>query len=332
MKAIVRDTYGSADVLRLDDLPVPEVGADDVLVRVEHAAIDRGAWHLMEGKPYAMRLAGFGMRRPKNRGLGSELAGVVTAVGADVTEFEPGDEVFGTSRTAFAEFSISKVARLARKPASMSFEQAAALPISGGTALQAVRDRARVHAGQHVLVIGAAGGVGSYASQIARSLGARVTGVASTAKLELVRALGAENVIDYTASDIEEFQPYDVVLDMAGNRPLAQLRKVLTPTGTLVIVGGEDGGPLTGGLDRQFRAKFLSLFVKQRLDFLVSKERAADFTALAEMVERGEITPKIDRIVALADVPTAIADLAAGRVGGKVVVTVRQASTGARAT
>ncbi len=260
MKAIVRDRYGSADVLRLRDVELPEVGDEEVLVRVRAAGLDRGAWHIMAGLPYLLRLAGYGLRTPKVAGLGSELAGVVEAVGANVTALAPGEAVFGTCSASFAEYASTEPDKLARMPANLSFEQAAAVPVSAVTALQALRDRGRVRPGQRVLVIGASGGVGTFAVQIAKALGADVTGVSSAEKVDLVRSLGADHVIDYTRTDItDDGKRYDVVLDIGGNRPLSQLRRVLTGDGTLVIVGGEGGGRWTGGIHRQLGAMALSL-------------------------------------------------------------------------
>src|SRR4051794_36912965 len=238
MKAIVRDRYGPPDVLRLSEVQTPDIGDEQVLVRVRAAGLDRGAWHVMAGLPYLLRAAGYGLRKPKVAGLGSELAGVVEAVGAKVTALEPGDAVFGTCSASFAEYASTDPDKLARMPANLSFEQAAAVPVSGVTALQALRDHGRVKAGQHVLVIGASGGVGTFAVQIAKALGANVTGVSRTQKLDLVRSLGADHVIDYTHADItDDGKRYDVVLDIGGNRPLHRLRRVLTNDGTLVIVG-----------------------------------------------------------------------------------------------
>ncbi len=268
----MRDRYGSADVLHLRDVELPRVGDEEVLVRVRAAGLDRGAWHIMAGLPYLLRAAGYGLRRPKVAGLGSELAGVVEAVGANVTGLEPGEAVFGTCAASFAEYASTEPDKLARMPANLSFEQAAAVPVSAVTALQALRDRGRVHAGQYVLVIGASGGVGTFAVQIAKALGANVTGVSSTTKLDLVRSLGADHVIDYTHADIADGgRRYDVVLDVGGNRPLSQLRRVLTRDGTLVIVGGEGGGRWTGGIHRQLGTMAVSPFVRQRLGTFIAK-------------------------------------------------------------
>jgi NADPH:quinone reductase-like Zn-dependent oxidoreductase len=321
MKAIVRDRYGSADVLRLSEVEVPEVADDEVLVRVRAAGLDRGAWHVMAGLPYLIRVAGYGLRRPKVRGLGSELAGVVEAVGASVTGLAPGEAVFGTGKASFAEYAVTRPDKLARMPANLSFEQAAAVPVSAVTALQAVRDRGRVESGQSVLVIGASGGVGTFAVQIAKALGADVTGVSSPKKVDLVRSLGADRVIDYVHADItDDGKRYDVVLDIGGNRSLSQLRRVLTRNGTLVIVGGEGGGRWTGGIHRQLGATVLSLFVGQRLGTLIANPRRADLDALRSLIEAGSVSPAIDRVIALDEVPDAIRDLTAGRVRGKIVI------------
>ena len=321
MRAIVRDRYGSADVLALRDVPIPEAGDDEVLVRVRAAGLDRGVWHIMAGVPYVMRVAGYGVRRPKAAGLGSEVAGVIEAVGANVTDPRPGDAVYGTCGASFAEYAVARADRLARAPANLTFEQAAAVPVSGVTALQALRDRGHLQTGQRVLVIGASGGVGTFAVQIAKALGAHVTGVSSTAKMDLVRSIGADHVIDYTQADItDDNERYDLVLDIGGNRPLSQLRRVLTRNGTLVIVGGEGGGRWTGGIHRQLRATALSPFVRQRLGTFITKQNAADLDALRALIETGALTPVVDKVVALDQVPDAIRDLAAGHARGKIVV------------
>ena len=321
MKAIVRDRYGSDDVLGLRDVEVPQVGEGDELVRVRAAGLYRGAWHIMAGLPYLIRIAGYGLRRPKTAGLGSAVAGVVEAIGANVTELRPGDAVYGACSASFAEYALARPDKLARMPANLTFEQAAAVPISAHTALQALRDRGRVQAGRRVLVVGASGGVGTFAVQIAKAFGADVTGVCSTPKVDLVRSIGADRVIDYAHADItDDGQRYDLVLDIGGNRPLSQLRRVLTRDGTLVIVGGEGGGRWTGGIHRQLGATLLSPFVRQRLGTFVANENGTDLDALRAMLETGAVTPIIDRVVALHEVPDAIRDLAGGRVRGKIVV------------
>jgi NADPH:quinone reductase-like Zn-dependent oxidoreductase len=266
MKAVVRDSYGSTDVLEVREVERPAVAGAEVLVRVHAAGLDRGAWHVMTGRPYLLRIAGFGVRRPKNPGLGSELAGVVEAVGTEVAGYAIGDSVYGSGKNCFAQYAVALPGRLARMPANLTYEQAAAVPVSGVTALQALRNQGRVQAGQTVLVIGASGGVGSFAVQIAKALGAQVTGVCSTAKLDFVRSLGVDQVLDYTRGDLTDGNGrYDLILDIGGNRPIGTLRRLLTPSGTLVFVGGEGRGHLTGGLDRQVRAMALSPFVGQRL-------------------------------------------------------------------
>jgi NADPH:quinone reductase-like Zn-dependent oxidoreductase len=325
MKAIVQDVYGSADVLRLRDIDRPSVGAGEVLVKVRAAGVDPGVWHLMTGEPYLVRAMGFGLRRPKVAVRGRDLAGVVEAAGAGVTRFHPGQEVYGTSeRGSFAEYAAAPQQQLAAKPANVSFEQAAATPVSGVTALQGVRDCGRVRPGQQVMVIGAAGGVGSFAVQIATAFGARVTGVCGQAKADLVRSLGAQEVIDYTLDEVDRYGGrYDLVIDTAGNRRLALLRRAMTPHGTLVLVGGEHGrGRLLGGFDRQLRAPLVSIFVGQRLRGLIAKERAEDLEALTGLIESGAVTPVIDRSYPLADAPDAIRYLAYGHTAGKVVVTI----------
>jgi NADPH:quinone reductase-like Zn-dependent oxidoreductase len=325
MKAIVQDVYGPADVLKLRDIDRPSIGDREVLVQVRAAGVDPGVWHLMTGEPYLVRAMGFGLRKPKVAVRGRDVAGVVEAVGVHVTRFRPGDEVFGTCESgSFAEYAAAPEKRLARKPANVSFAQAAVVPISGVTALQGVRDCGRVKSGQEVLVIGAAGGVGSFAVQIARAFGAKVTGVCSTSKADLVRSLGADDVIDYTHDEIDcHGARYDVVIDTAGNRPLSVLRRAMTPHGTLVLVGGEHGGSrVLGGFDRQLRAPLVSMFAGQRLRGLIAKERAEDLDALTRLIESGAVTPVIDRTYALADAPDAIRYLAEGHAAGKAVVTV----------
>ena len=323
MTAIVQDRYGDADVLRLDHIERPRIGDDEVLIRVCAAGVDRGAWHLMTGLPYPVRLAGYGVRAPKTPVRGRELAGWVEAVGKNVTRFKPGDEVFGVGEGGFAEYATATPAKIAPKPGNLSFVEAAAVPISALTALQAVRDGGQVKPGQKVLVIGASGGVGSYAVQIAKAFGAEVTGVASTAKLDLVRSLGADHVIDYTRGDIiDGGKRFDVIIDIAGNRTLGHLRRALTPHGTLVIVGGETGGRWLGGYDRGFRALMLSPFVGQQLRMLTNSENAEDLLVLSELIESGSVKPAVDRTYPLSETPAAIQSMVDGRARGKIVITV----------
>jgi NADPH:quinone reductase-like Zn-dependent oxidoreductase len=277
----------------------------------------------MAGLPYPIRMAGFGLRRPKSANPGRSLAGTVDAVGTDVTGLEPGDEVFGIGSGSFAEYASARADKLARKPANLSFGQAAAVPISGVTALQAVRDHGRVQAGQKVLIVGASGGVGTFAVQIAKAYGAEVTGVCSTAKVDVVRALGADHVIDYTREDFADGKHrYDVILDIGGNRRLSHLRRALTPRGRLVIVGGETDGRWLGGIDRQLRAHLLSLFVGQKLGTFIASENAGDLAALRELIEAGKITPAVDRTYPLSEVAAAIRHMLDGRARGKLVITI----------
>src|SRR5918912_2600293 len=309
MTAIVQDEYGPApeDVLRVEDVDRPVIGEDDVLVQVRASSVDRGTWHIMSGLPYPIRLAGFGLRRPKYANPGRSLAGTVEAVGTDVTGFTPGDEVFGVCNGSFAEYVCARAEKLALKPVNLSFDQAAAVPISGLTALQAVRDHGKVQAGEKVLITGASGGVGSFAVQIAKALGADVTGVCRTAKVDAVRALGANHVVDYTREDFADGrQRYDVILDIGGNRRLSDLRRALTPAGRLVIVGGETAGRWLGGTDRQLRALLLSRFVRQTLGTFVASENAADLTTLRELIDSGRLSAVIDRTYPLAETPAAI--------------------------
>ena len=323
MSAIVQDTYGGADALRLDRVARPGVGDGEVLVRVHAAGLDRGTWHVMTGKPYLMRIAGMGFRGPKDRVPGRDLAGTVEAVGSDVTKFAVGDEVYGIGRGSFAEYAVADEAKLAHKPTLLSFEQAAVVPISGGTALQALTDHGRIETGQRVLIVGASGGVGSYAVQLAKAFDAEVTAVASTAKLDLLRSLGADHVVDYTRGDYADgTHRYDLVLDIAGNPGLSRLRRALTPTGTAVLVGGEDGGNLTGGMTRQLRAMLLSPFVGQRLVWFIAKERASDLDRLTDLIEAGQVTPSIGGTYPLNRVPEAMGHLEAGQVRGKVAITI----------
>ncbi|WP_336206789.1 NAD(P)-dependent alcohol dehydrogenase [Nonomuraea sp. LPB2021202275-12-8] len=324
MKAIVLNAYCSPDQLELGDLDQPVPGDGEVLLRVHAAGLDQGVWHVVTGLPHLVRLAGVGVRRPKAGVPGMDVAGRVEAVGANVTRFRPGDEVFGTCDGSYAEYVCAKEDGLAHKPAGITFEQAAAVPVSGFAALQGVRDKGRIRAGQKVLVIGAGGGVGTYAVQLARTFGADVTGVCSGAKADLVRSIGAGDVIDYTREDFADgTRRYDLILDTAGNRSLSHLRRALAPRGTLVIVGAEVGGRRLGGVDRQIRAMFLSPFVPQKLAVLLSSPGPADLRTLAELIEAGKVTPVVDRTYPLAEVPEAIRYLRAGHPAGKVVIKVR---------
>ena len=322
MRAIVQDVYGSPDVLQLREIEKPAIGGDEVLLRVSAAGVDQGVWHLMAGRPYLVRVAGVGLRAPKNPIRGLDVAGLVEAVGEQVTRLRPGDEVFGVCRGSFAEYACAPAHRLVLKPANISFVQAAAVPVSGCTALQAVRDRAKVQSGQRVLVIGAGGGVGTFAVQLAKLFGAAVTGVCSTSKVELVRSIGADRVVDYTREDFAGGDRYDAILDTAGNRSLSRLRRALTPNGTLVIVGGEGGGRWLGGFDRQLRAQVLSVFGHHKMGTWISTQPRGDLEALRELLEAGKVTPVVDRTFPLSEVADAIRYLRDGRARGKVVIAV----------
>jgi NADPH:quinone reductase-like Zn-dependent oxidoreductase len=323
MKAMIRDAYGPPDVLELREIDKPEIADDEVLVRVHAAGVGRDVWHVMRGLPYPIRLAGYGFRAPKNPVIGSDVSGVVEAVGKNVRRFLPRDEVFGIGNGSYAEYVCAREDKLAHKPINLTFEQAAVIAIMGSTALQALRDHGKVRPGQEVLIIGASGGVGTYAVQIAKAFGTHVTGVCSTAKVEMVRSIGADHVIDYTREDFAGGdQRYDVILDIGGNSTLARLRRALASLGTLVIIGGEGGGRWLGGTDRQLRAMMLSPFVGQKLGTFVNKENHEDLIVLKELIESGKVTPVIDRTYPLAEVPEAIRYLEAGHARGKVVITV----------
>ncbi|WP_314415797.1 NAD(P)-dependent alcohol dehydrogenase [Streptomyces kroppenstedtii] len=325
MKAIVQDAYGSADLLELRDIERPVPRDDEVLVEIRAAGLGPEVWHLMTGRPLVAR-AVLGLRRPKNPVRGWDGAGRVEAVGAEVTDFKPGDEVFGNCEGSFAEFACAKAAKLALKPVNLTFEQAAALPVSAATALQALSGPARPKPGGRVLVIGASGGVGCYAVQLAALYGAEVTGVCGPGGADFVRALGAAHVIDYTTGDITggpHPHRYDVVVDNAGQRPLSVLRRVLAPRGTLVIVGGEGGTALFGGLSRGLRAVLLSPFARQNLRNLVAVIRREDLLTLKDLTENGKLVPPVDRTYPLTETAEAVRHLEKGHPRGKLVITVR---------
>jgi NADPH:quinone reductase-like Zn-dependent oxidoreductase len=324
MKAITQDRYGEADVLEFGDVEEPVVGEQDVLIRVRAAGAGPDVWHIMAGKPYMARPA-LGWGRPKIRIRGWDVAGTVEAVGAAVTEFRPGDEVMGTAeRGSFAELTVAPPDKLVRKPERLTFEQAAAVPVSGTTAIQAVRDKGHVKPGQSVLVIGAGGGVGTFTVQIAKAMGATVTGVASTSKLDLVRSIGADDVIDYTREDFTDgSRRWDAIVDTAGRRPLRELRRALTPKGTLVVVGGDGGGSWTGGFFRgMLRGPIVSMFVGHTLGSLNAKVTKEDLQALSELIDAGKVTPVVDRTYDLVEAADAVRYLAEGHPAGKIVVTV----------
>jgi NADPH:quinone reductase-like Zn-dependent oxidoreductase len=321
MQAIVQHRYGSADVMHLERVPRPELASNEVLIQVHAAGISRGTWHLMSGKPYLMRL-GLGLRGPKRSVAGQDVAGTVVGVGSAVTRFGIGDEVFGIGRGSFAEYTAAQEDKLARKPANITFEQAASMPVSALTALQGLRDVGHVGRGQKVLIIGASGGVGTFAVQLAKAFGAEVTGVCSTPKLDLVRSLGADHVIDYTATDFADGRNrYDLILDIGGNASLARIRRALTPRGTLVLVGGENSGNWIG-MSRQLRAVALSPFIRQRLSMFLGTQNVNDLEQVMKLAQTGALTPTIDRTFPLEGVPDAIRYLEGGRARGKIAVTV----------
>ena len=322
MEAIVQDLYGSADRLRLAQIERPVIAAGEVLVRVRAAGVDRGTCHLMRGEPYLIRILGFGFRGPKSRVPGLDVAGTVAAAGADVSRFQVGDEVFGIARGSFAEYAAAREDKLVRKPAALSFEQAAVVAISGLAAIKGLHT-GRIAAGQKVLIIGASGGVGTYAVQLAKAFGAKVTGVASTAKAGLVRSIGADQVIDYTREDFADGrQHYDLILDIGGNSRLSRLRRALTPKGTLVIAGSE--GAKWTGVGRQARALMLSPLVPQRLTMYISStsKRQVDLEALCQQIEAGHLTPVVGKTYPLAEVPKAIRHLESGHAQGKIAITI----------
>ena len=321
MRAVVQQGYGGTETWTVREVPEPVAGRGEVLVDVRAAAIDRGTWHLMTGEPLLMRpFLGFrGLRQPVP---GRDLAGVVVAVGPDVTGFVVGDEVYGSAPSgSLAERAVVEVKRMAHRPLALSVEESAAVPISGWTALHAVR-AGGVAAGQRVMVIGASGGVGTYAVQLAASYGAEVTGVCSTSKVDLLRDLGVKRIVDYTRQDPTDLagERFDVVLDIGGNRPLRDVRRLLTPTGTLVLVGGDEGGRVFGGMGRPLAASVQSVFSRQKLRGLVSSENAKDLEELTGLADRGAFRPVVDRVFPLADAAKAMDHLAAGHARGKVVV------------
>ena len=320
MKAIVYEEYGSPGVLKLHEIDKPVFKVDEVLLRVHATSVNPVDWHFMRGSPFIMRLMGIGLLKPKRRVLGIDVAGRVEAVGKNVKQFQPGDEVFGWSKGTFAEYVSVSQGELAPKPDNLTFEQAAAVPLAGLTALQGLRDKGQVRPGQKVLIIGASGGVGTFAVQIAKSFGAEVTGVCSTRNLEMVRSIGADRVIDYTQEDFTRIgQRYDLIFQLAGSRSPLDCRRALTREGTLVQCSG------TGrfaGIDRLIKALLLSPFVSQRLRTFIATNNTEDLVVLKELIEAGKITPVIDRSHELSEVPEAIRYLEEGHARGKVTITV----------
>jgi NADPH:quinone reductase-like Zn-dependent oxidoreductase len=321
MRAIVQHRYGSADAMHVERVPLPELASNEVLIHVHAAGISRGTWHLMSGKPYVMRL-GLGLRGPKSSVAGQDVAGTVARVGSAVTRFGIGDEVFGIGQGSFAEYTAAQEDKLVRKPANVTFEQAASMPVSALTALQGLRDVGHVGRGQKVLIVGASGGVGTFAVQLAKAFGAEVTGVCSTPKLDLVRSLGADHVIDYTTTDFADGRNrYDLILDIGGNASLARIRRALTPRGTLVLVGGENNGNWIG-MSRQLRAVALSPFIRQRLSMFLGRQNVSDLELVMKLAQTGALSPTIDRTFPLEDVPDAMRYLESGHARGKIAVTV----------
>ena len=326
MKAVVYTNYGSPDVLEIRDIKKPVPNDDQVLIKVRTASINPLDWHFMEGTPYIMRAMGVGLRKPKDPRLGVDYAGTVEAVGKNVTQFKPGDEVLGGKSGAFAEYVCARADRaIVLKPANITFEQAASVPIAAITALQGLRDKGKIQPGQKVLINGASGGVGTFAVQIAKSFGADVTGVCSTRNLDMVRSLGADHVINYTKEDFtKNGQRYDLILDNVGTQPLSGFRRVLNPNGILVMIGG--GGPNDGGLigplGRPVKALLLSPFISQKMGMLMAELNKKDLTILGDLMQSGKVTPVIDRTYPLSQIAEAIRYLEQGHARGKVVITV----------
>jgi NADPH:quinone reductase-like Zn-dependent oxidoreductase len=319
VKAIVQTAYGSPEVLSLGEVPKPEVGAGEVLIRVVAASVDWRVWHFVTGTPYLMRLMGVGLRAPKNLVPRADVAGRVEAVGAGVTAFSVGDEVYGTCNGAFAEYAVVQEDMLAAKPVKLSFEEAAAVPYSGFAALQGLRDRAHLEPGQKVLVVGASGAIGVFGVQLAKAFGAEVTGVCGASSVDLVRALGADHVINYTREDFSTTGRYDVILDVGGRSAVSRLRRALARTGTLVMIGGEGGGRWVG-MGRQIRAQLWSLFVRQRMGTFLAKENAADLLVLNELIEGGRLMPHVAATVPLKDTADALHRVELGHTQGRLIV------------
>jgi NADPH:quinone reductase-like Zn-dependent oxidoreductase len=325
MKAIVYHRYGSPDVLSCEEMAKPAPAENEVLIRVRAAAVNPYDWHFMRGEPYAVRIMARGLRKPKDPRLGADVAGVIEAVGRNITQFKTGDGVFGSCKGAFAEYACASESKLAIKPDNVTFEQAASVPIAAFTALQGLRDKGKLQPGQKVLINGAAGGVGTFAVQIAKSFGAEVTGVCSTRNVEMVRSIGADQAVDYTQEDFtKSARRYDVILDCVGNHSFSECRRVLNPRGIYVGAGGTTDnwmiGPLTGAL----KALVLSWFVSQKQVMVLAKLSKEDLTIMGKLIESGKVTPVIDRSYSLREVPDAIRYLEAGHARGKVVITVER--------
>ena len=328
MRAVTRRRYGDVRVIEIEQILRTRIKPDEVLLRVEAAGLDRGVWHLMNGRPYLLRFA-FGILRPRQRGLGGDVAGTVLEVGAAVTRFSVGDEVFGVGEATFAEYAAAKERKLALKPANVSFEEAAVVPVSALTALQGLRDAGHLATGHHVLVIGASGGVGSFAVQLAKAYDAEVTGVCSAAKADFVRSLGADHVLDYTRDDFADGSAhYDLILDLGGNPGVLRLGRALAPDGIAVMAGGEEGGRLTGGMGRQLRALVVSRLTRRTITTMLCKERAADLDELARLIADGRLSPALDQVYPLERVAGAMRDLESGKVRGKSAITASRSWKG----
>ncbi|HEX7616393.1 MAG TPA: NAD(P)-dependent alcohol dehydrogenase [Thermoanaerobaculia bacterium] len=326
MKAVVYCDYGSPDVLRLETIAKPSCTDDQILLRVRAASVNPLEWHYMRGTPYVARVMGMGFRKPKVTRLGVDVAGQVEAVGRNVTQFKPGDEVFGSAHGALAEYACAFERRLVMKPDNLTFEQAASVPIAATTALQALRDKGRLQPGQSVLINGASGGVGTFAVQIAKALGAHVTGVCSTRNVQMVRSIGADQVVDYTKEDFTgSGQRYDLIVDNVGNHSLLECRRALTPKGRYVLVGGKNGRWIAP-LDRALGAKVLSWFVSQNMGMIMAHLDKDDLGVLRDLMQAGRVTPVIDRTYTLSQVQEAMRYLEGGHARGKVVISVGSGS------
>ncbi|HEU0304009.1 MAG TPA: NAD(P)-dependent alcohol dehydrogenase [Gaiellaceae bacterium] len=322
MKAVIHERYGPPGVLVVREVDKPAIEDHQALVKVHASSVNPAEWYTVTG-PWFARVMGGGVRMPKAAGIGSDLAGTVEAVGKDVTGLAPGDEVFGTSGAAWAEYAAAREVRLVPKPARVSFEEAAVVPIAGITALQALRDHGNVQAGQKVLINGASGGVGTFAVQLAKALGADVTAVCSTRNVELVRSLGADRVVDYTQEDFTRLdERHDLMLDIAGSRAFGEVRRVLTPEATIVLVGAKMSGKGLGPLSHVIRMRLASLGRSQTVKFFIAKINEEDLAVLAELMEAGKVTPVIDRRYELAQIADALAYLGEGHARGKIVVTM----------
>jgi NADPH:quinone reductase-like Zn-dependent oxidoreductase len=323
MKAIVYHRYGSPDVLSYEEMAKPAPAENEVLIRVRAAAVNPYDWHFMRGEPYAVRIVARGLRKPKDPRLGADVAGVIEAVGKNIKQFKPGDAVLGSCKGAFAEYACASESKLAMKPDNITFEQAASVPIAAFTALQGLRDEGKLQPGQKVLINGAAGGVGTFAVQIAKSFGAEVTGVCSARNVEMVRSIGAAQAVDYTQEDFtKSARRYDVILDCVGNHSFSECRRVLNPRGVYVGAGGTTDNWMIGPLTSALKALVLSWFVSQKQVMVLAKPSKEDLAIMGKLMEAGKVTPVIDRSYSLSEVPDAIRYLEAGHARGKVVITV----------